>query len=68
MTVTIETGIPVPASRKTEKWPFADMSVGDSFFTTKLIAKNAAMNYQRRHGVKFSSRREADGIRIWRVA
>jgi len=58
--------VPLPESRG--KYQFKNMKIGDSFFSYKLSARTAAMNFQKLHGVKFVSRREGDGIRIWRVA
>ncbi len=58
--------VPLPESRG--KYQFKNMKIGDSFFSDKLSARTAAMNFQKLHGVKFVSRREGDGIRIWRVA
>lgn len=58
------------------KYPFADMEVGDSILaegdtcnTEKCKAYNAAKEYGRLHGIKFSGRAQGDGtVRIWRVA
>jgi hypothetical protein len=44
------------------------MNPGDSFFSQKLSARTAAMNYQKKHGGKFASRREDGGVRVWRLA
>ena len=67
---TIEKNIPFKAK---SKYPFHDMEVGDSFFTT--LAKSArqrATHYGIRHSMKFVSRKATSeegevGIRIWRV-
>jgi len=59
---------PPPPLRAT--YPFGQMEVGDSFFTTnpryKLSA--AASHYGRRNGKKFTIRAEGTGVRVFRLA
>lgn len=61
--ITIEKDVPLPA-----KYPFAAMEVGDSFTTNNHTAVAAASSYGRRNGMKFASRKNGSGYRIWRVA
>lgn len=76
----IEDGIPIPPAKYglPRKYRFHEMEVGQSFFVptpqgetysckrqTKVF--NAAFGYGRRHGMKFTTRREGDGVRVWRV-
>lgn len=62
---------PNGGTKGVRKYPFDRMEVGQSFYvfpepgTTPSIA---AYQYARRHGKKFSCRREGDGVRIWRIA
>lgn len=62
--------IPVPKRRGYE-WPFRHMKVRDSFLVPKWMpdyrARNAASNYGRRHGMKFTTRITSDGLRVWRI-
>lgn len=65
MTFNLTNDIPLPQK---ERYPFEQMSVGDSFYSEKRSARTAAMNYQKKNGVKFASRREGAGVRLWRIA
>lgn len=72
----IEKGIPIPRSAHHRKYPFANMSVGDSVFIPRgkwsdLAAAvtgicSAVRSYR---DMKFTTRRdvENDGVRVWRV-
>ena len=66
----IEKGIPVSVARMS--WPFKDMEVGDSvLFEDPLIAKKAQTHchvHGAQSGRKFATRKEGNGIRVWRVA
>ena len=56
------------------KYPFAIMEVGDSFMIPSLDAKKirsartAATLYGRNHKKKFISRKQENGLRVWRIA
>lgn len=68
MTFKIEKNIPfAEVPRKTIKYPFAEMAVGDSFaFTLKQKRKvqSALCTYERRHeGTRFA----IAGLRCWRL-
>jgi hypothetical protein len=72
----IEKDIPVPPARNKVTYPFADMEVGDSFFVpcdpdgvlkTERRVSAAAAQYRRRMSVKFVTRREETGVRVWRA-
>lgn len=65
----IDRGIPIPPARRC-LYPWREMEVGDSFLmpgaprqVANQISK-AGRYYQR----KFSYRKTAEGIRVWRVA
>ncbi len=69
----IESNIPIPelAGRKPPKYPFDSMNVGDSFRVSAEEVKSArqsAFAYARRKNVKFSTRHDGDGLRIWKTA
>jgi hypothetical protein len=69
----IEKNIPIAKlKKKTPIYPFAQMDVGDSFFAKADKKKKAAISvaihfYQKTHeGVKFCTRSNDEGVRIWR--
>lgn len=74
MTIEIEKGVPIPdkAGRKV-KYPLDDMDVGDSFFVPDADHQDispviAARRRARKWTRQFTTRREDDGIRVWRTA
>lgn len=71
----IEKGVPVPKSggQGIGKYPFNKMEVGDSVFFSGSkysigAVRTASLNWARYNGKKVMSRKEGDGVRIWRVA
>ena len=73
--IKIETGIPLPPANGA-KYPFATMNVGDSFFvpfdgedpnTVRERIGSPAGQWSRRHEQKFTVRRVAGGMRVWRI-
>ena len=65
----IDKNVPMPKTHQSEKYPFAKMEVGDSFFSENKAAQSSAHVFaRRRKGMKFVTRAEGQGIRIWRVA
>ncbi len=81
MTYKIEKGIPLPRTKKGPGiYPFHDMEIGDSFLTpvkgdTHEFSKvQTSINSSSRHFVKkyfpkrkFTTRKEKEGIRCWRI-
>ena len=68
--ITTEKGVPLPPMRVRNVYPYKTMAVGDSFFVRdgKLqIVCNANWKNGKKLGRKFAARREADGVRVWRV-
>jgi hypothetical protein len=67
----VEQGIAPPPPRQHTRYPFRDMSVGDSFIVddaTRANVANAAVAYGRRHNCKFTVRQAGNGAyRCWRV-
>ena len=67
----IETDVPLPESSRARKYPFLEMSVGESvYFEGEEVngrAYRAAMSTGRRHNQKYVARREDNGLRIWRA-
>lgn len=74
----IEDNVPVPARRRVggggRKYPWLELSVGQSFFVKNppkikngyFVPLVAAPN-KRYAPKKFISRKEGDGLRVWRV-
>ncbi len=79
--VSVETGVPIPKSRgggslrgRAPKWPYADLSVGESFFAEGRAAKSMSGSIawaQKSLGIRLSLRcveeNGAKGVRVWRV-
>lgn len=67
--IKIEKGVPLRPSGSGAhcKYPFREMEVGDSFLAP-LKARNNMTNLAKTKGVKVTTRREGDQIRVWRVA
>lgn len=69
--IKIEKNIPMPSL--SSKYPFADMQVGDSVFFDNEPAGSqskpviAARNFGSKNDMKFLSRSEGAGVRVWRV-
>jgi hypothetical protein len=67
----IQKDVPIPTSKRSRKYPFLDMAVGDSVLFEKEDvngkAYRAAMSTGTRHGLRFVARREDNGLRIWRA-
>ena len=68
----IEKDVPLPSKGKdgrATKYRFAEMQVGDSLFDPKggKGLRNAACQWARKNGVKFTSRKMDGGVRVWRI-
>lgn len=72
----IRKNVPIPTVRRTggrvAKYPFRDMSVGDSFEADMSEAEakqvqRAAAAYARRNKCKFITRRSNTGVGVWRT-
>lgn len=67
----IEKGVPVPnaVSGRPYHETWRDrMEVSDSVIVPSFAHVNAARTWARRHGIKFATRKEGSGFRIWRIA
>lgn len=75
----IEKGVPFTATQGRKglsKYPFADLEIGDSFLvpyngkeTGRVQATMyASMRPHRSIGKDFKTSKQADGIRVWRIA
>lgn len=61
--IKIEKGIPVPL-KKSAKYPWKEMAVGDSFF---VAGKSSYFPAHDAEGRKFTQRMVDGGLRVWRV-
>lgn len=72
---------PVPKGKRSAKYPFADMEIGDAFDVplagekhitgsdlNRVRLQTSATGAGKRFGMKFTIRQLADKIRCWRVA
>jgi hypothetical protein len=72
----IEKGVPIAKTGSGNYphkriYPFDQMKTGDSFFAPKSFGRkvqSAALKYGKDHGIKFKTRAERNGRRVWRVA
>ena len=70
----IEQNVPVPPKRvgkgRPEKYPLSKFSVGDSMFVAGKLASVQQLAYKRskKTAMKFVTRKEGNGVRVWRVA
>ena len=65
----VEKSVPLPAGKK--RYPYSSMDIGDSFFVDsgKLqVVCNANYRASKRLGMQFIARKEAQGVRVWRVS
>jgi hypothetical protein len=71
MDFKIETEIPMPSKRVRDKYPLADMQVGQSFFVPAEKVQNlreAISQRKRRGGTDaFTVRKNEGGHRCWRI-
>jgi hypothetical protein len=71
MNFKIVSNVPPPTLEHPHaKYPWDDMSVGDSFFAEGIPSNTLsnAARYRRRLGEKHITRAENGGSRIWRIA
>lgn len=72
---SVEANMPMPsrAVGRKPKYPFPEMKVGDSFFvpdggTKGQTVRMASYHYGKRHGGQvFSTLKDGDGYRCWRI-
>lgn len=69
--IKVDTSIPIPRGRRgrVAKFPFGLMNVGDSMFHDKDTIFGCAISWalRQRNDWKFTSRKEGNGVRIWRI-
>lgn len=71
MTISVDKGVPLPPERnRKSKYPWHEMSVGDSFLYDGGIrtAQSATAYYHAETGKTFKARILDDMVRVWRTA
>ena len=68
----IEKGVPIPLKKsRLTKYPWKEMKVGNSFFvaasTPGRISSVCASRAKTHPGECYATRKEGDGVRVWRV-
>ncbi len=70
----VVSNIPIPDERRNCKYPFAEMQVGDSFYSENSVhaLQSTISNRRGRNTIprahKFLVKREGTGCRVWRIA
>lgn len=75
MNFKIETDVPIPQSAhgRPPKYPFRELEIGESFFVQNTedhqvrTIRFLISYYKKKHGLKFKTMRENNGLRVWRV-
>ena len=70
MTLMVEKNIPMPEEKKRNIYPYKQMDVGDSFFAPEAkitIMCNLQYRVSQKTGMKFTARKEGNGVRVWRT-
>lgn len=70
MEIKIEKGIPLPAVRRNNSQYggiVAGMAIGDSIYIENLKNRSILLYLALKNNYKFSSRKEKNGYRFWRV-
>lgn len=68
--IKIEKGVPMPVRHK-YAFAFEKMEVGDSFFApthNRSAISSVLIRATHKWGYKFATRKEGEGIRVWRIA
>lgn len=67
--MTIDSNIPIPEKQKKSKYPLLDMNVGESFLSNNSYnaIQSACSRVKKDTGMKFMTRKDEGGIRVWRI-
>jgi hypothetical protein len=61
--------LPIPPPRSSlRKYPFHDMKVGDDLFVADATQAQMWACFYRIKTMKFTTRKEQNGVRVWRTA
>lgn len=69
MTIKIDKDIPIPKNSYWSKWSSVvdKMEVGDSIKLANRGLVDKFTQYGRRRGFSYKTKKESEGIRVWRV-
>jgi len=65
--IKVEKNIPIPKKPIYWKGILKTMEIGDSFFTTPRPNAHPTLNAAKALGIKITTRKEGDGVRVWRI-
>ena len=68
MSITIERGLPLPKMKR--KYPWEELQVSDSFFVDGVkesVFRTYASLTAKKLGITLTVRKEANGLRCWRI-
>ena len=71
MEFKIDKHIPAPAYDglgRACKYPWDKMEIGDSVLVPHAGAQRSAYGYGKRHSMKFRTRKDEGGFRVWRIS
>jgi hypothetical protein len=72
MNIVVEKDVPMPATVRALKYPFATMEIGDSFLIPndkKQVVRAHALNFKRANpGWDYRTKTTMQGLRLWRTA
>ncbi len=60
--------MPLPGRGRPRKYPFLEMQLGDSFWSDGVSIRACASQAGKDHNMKFTTRKDGEGIRVWRTA
>jgi len=66
--ISVESGIPMPT--RSSKYPYEELSVGDSFLVTDIpsqIVSNNNWRMSKKLGRRFVAKKVDGGVRVWRI-
>ena len=68
----LEPNKPIPARAATQRYPYANMLIGESFVVPREVAQRARLAASafkaRNPGWDYQSHSDPEGVRVWRVA
>ena len=70
--IQIDKNVAMPPKAGRKKYPFAEMEIGDSFFSPDLSIRNCGPYFTPHKPKKFAARTSTEsgvkGVRVWRIA
>ena len=69
--IQVESGVGLPPAKTVYRYPYLQMSVGDSFTVPKSARANvlnANVRARKKYGMTFTSKADGDLVRVWRLS